>query len=454
MKIKDRLSIQFTLLVFVILIFFSFLVYYFSNSSQKSEFRKNLFDMAKNTAILLIDVEEVDSTLLNKIHKTTKSLDKEEITIYDSSGALIYSNQVQYLSGYKIAKIPENPGQEYFSIKEKDGIMYLYQAKGQTYQVYVLAYDTFKVENQSRLLKILFWSIISSILLSISVSYFFSRMAILPISKIVTEIKNINLSRLSKRLDEGKKKDEIEQLSINFNQMLSVLETAFKSQEEFISNASHELRTPLAIMIARSEYILSRDRNNLEYKQQMSELKVNLRNLNNLLNSLLELAHVNKENNTSISKIRIDEVIFNSIREVKQKHAGRKIIPRIEYSEDENDLLINGNPGFLEIAFKNLIENACKFSNGDVEVEISNINKNQIIRIIDHGIGIPENEIDNIFKPFSRATNANYYGGFGIGLSIVKKILDLHNAEIRIKSIQNKGTVFQIEFTKESFNSL
>jgi signal transduction histidine kinase len=177
-------------------------------------------------------------------------------------------------------------------------------------------------------------------------------MAITPVSKIVNEIKDINLSKLSKRLDEGNKKNEIEQLAVNFNQMLSDLEVAFKSQEEFVSNASHELRSPLAIMIARSEYILSRDRSNEEYKQQMSELKINLRNLNNLLNSLLELAHINRENSIVFTKIWIDEVIFNTVRDVKQKYPGRKIIPKVEYSDDECDLLINGNQGFLEIALK------------------------------------------------------------------------------------------------------
>lgn len=447
MNIKNKLSIQFSLLVFVILVFFSFLVYYFSNSSQKSEFKNNLLDMARNTAILLIDVEEVDSTLLNKIHKTTKSLDQEEIAIYNSGKSLIYNNQIDYLSDYMISNNLDSSNPVYFSINEKDGIMYNHFAKGQVYHVYVLAFDAFKAANQSRLLKILFWSIISSLFLSVSVSYFFSQMAIKPISKIVSDIKEINLFKLSKRLDEGKGKDEIEQLSVTFNKMLSDLELSFKSQEEFISNASHELRTPLAIMIARSEYILSRERTVMEYKQQMTELKENLRNMNALLNSLLELAHINRENVIKFSKVRIDEIIFNAIHSVKQKYSSRKIIPRINYSENENDLIIEGNQGFLEIAFKNLIENACKFSKGDVEVEILNIADRLEITVTDFGIGIPAEDTDRIFKPFNRATNASYFGGYGIGLTIVKKIFDVHNARIGINSIPHEYTSFKIQFS-------
>jgi len=245
-------------------------------------------------------------------------------------------------------------------------------------------------------------------------------------------------------LDEGKRQDEIEQLAITFNQMLSDLELVFRSQEEFVSNASHELRTPLAIMIAESDYIIGRKRSPEEYEVHIARLTEDLRKLNLLINSLLELAQLNRDKNISKSAIRIDELVFNVIHSVKLKYPGRKILPRIEYSDNENDFVIEGNPGLLEIAFKNLVENACKFSNDEVEVEILKAGKGVVVRITDSGVGIPENEIGNIFKPFNRATNAKFIGGFGIGLSIVAKIMELHGAEIKVASALNKGTCFEL----------
>jgi signal transduction histidine kinase len=249
-------------------------------------------------------------------------------------------------------------------------------------------------------------------------------------------------------LDEGKRKDEIEQLAITFNQMLSDLEMVFKSQNEFVSNASHELRTPFAIMIAESDYILRHERNPEEYIKHISGLTNDLRKLNQLLNSLLELAQINRDNIISKTDLRIDELIFSTIQSVKTKYPGRKILPKVEYSENEDDLLISGNPGLLEIALKNLIDNACKFSNDDVDVKISTTGNNILVNIIDHGIGIPENEIDNIFKPFKRGSNVKYISGFGIGLSIVAKIIELHGAKINVKSSDNEDTSFDIVFKK------
>jgi two-component system sensor histidine kinase ArlS len=113
-------------------------------------------------------------------------------------------------------------------------------------------------------------------------------------------------------------------------------------------------------------------------------------------------------------------------------------------------LLIKGNSGLLEIALKNLIDNACKFSTDDIEIKISVSARFLIVNISDHGIGIPSNETDNIFKPFRRATNSKFIGGFGIGLSIVAKIIELHKAEIQISSIENKGTMITLQFIKHS----
>ncbi len=104
-----------------------------------------------------------------------------------------------------------------------------------------------------------------------------------------------------------------------------------------------------------------------------------------------------------------------------RKYPERKIIPKIQYPENENDLLINGNAGLLTIAFRNLIENACKFSNTDVNVEFRILEKNIKIIISDKGIGIPAGELDSIYMPFKRASNVKFKGGFGVGLSTGKK---------------------------------
>ncbi len=448
MNIKIRLSFQFTLIIAGILLFFSVLVYYFSYTSQLAKFRQNLFDSAKNTATLLIDVAEVDSSLLQKIQQSTISWEKEELAITDSAFNLIYGNNIQYLSDNASLVNYTSDGVSYFSIADKNGVFYKHIYNNHSYYVYALAFDKSRAENLLQLRKILLWGIIFSVWLSVLLSYLFSKKALKPISRIIKNVKEINSLKLSNRLDEGKGKDEIEQLAITFNEMLSDLEVAFKNQEDFVSNASHELRTPLTVMIGESDYFLRRERKQEEYIDHISGIVSDLKRLNALLNSLLELAQINRDKSIVFTNVRIDEIVYNAIYQVKTKYQGRKIIPKIHYPESGNELLVNGNSGMLEITFKNLLDNACKFSNEDVGVEFVITDKFIIIVISDKGIGIPSNEIDSIYKPFKRASNVKYIGGFGIGLSLVLKIQELHDVKLNVISSENEGTRIELRFKR------
>lgn len=450
MNIKTRLSFQFTLIVAGILLFFSMLVYYFSYSSQLSKFRQNLLYSAKNTATLLINVAEVDSSLLQKIQQSTISHEIEELAITDSAFKLIYKNNIQFLANNETLENYASGDLNHFSISGKDGVYYKHIYDKRIYNVYIMAFDKSRKENLSGLRRILFWSILFSVWLSILLSYLFSKKAIKPISKIIKEVKDINSLKLSNRLDEGNKKDELAQLAITFNEMLSNLEVAFKNQEDFVSNASHELRTPLTVMIGETDYFLSRERSKEECTKRISGLVADLRKLNLLINNLLELAQFNKNTEIVFSDVRIDEIVFSAIHEIRYKYHGRKIVPKIIYPESESELLIKGNSGMLEIAFKNLLDNACKFSNDDIIVGFV-ITDNYInIIVADKGIGIPANELESIYKPFSRASNVKYIGGFGIGLALVSKIMELHKAVIKIESNLNEGTRFEILFRRNT----
>jgi signal transduction histidine kinase len=448
MKIKTKLSLQFTVIAAGILLFFSLLVYYFSYTSQVGKFRENLYERARNNAILLINVSEVDSSLLKKIHQSTVSLEKEEIAMTDSAFNPVYTNNVNYLSNKAMRAYANKTGVSFFSISEKDGVFFRHYFRNRSFNVFELAFDRSRHENLTELREILLWSILFSIWLSVATAYFFSNRAIKPISDIIKSVKGINSEKLGSRLDEGNGKDEIASLAITFNDMLKNLEIAFRNQEDFVSNASHELRTPLSVMIAEGDYFLTHDIGKEEYAKYVESLIGDLKKINSMLTSLLELAQVNKDVNIMFSRVRIDEALFNSIRQVKINFPERKIIPRIRYPESDEDLMVKGNSGLLEIAFRNIIDNSCKFSDGDIDVEFSFTAQNVTIIISDKGIGIPARELENIFQPFSRASNAKYIGGFGIGLSLVTKIMELHGVVQEVESTENQGTRFKFTFRK------
>lgn len=448
MNIKLRLALQFTLIVAAILLFFSALVYYFSYSSQLSKFRQNLLERATNTATLLINVAEVDSSLLFKIHESTTSWEEEELVLTDSAFNVIYNYKSEYLRNRGALIYNRSGDRNFFSIRGKDGVFYRHDFNNRSYYVYLLAKDSSRFENLGELRKILYWSISFSLALSVLFSYFFARRAIRPISDIIRTVKEINSLKLNNRLDEGNKKDEIAQLAVTFNEMLSDLEIAFRNQKDFVSNASHELRTPLSVMIGESDYFLSRKRQVEEYEKHLAGLVGDLKNINSLVNSLLELAQLNRDQDLSFAGLRIDEVVFAAILQVKEKYIDRKIIPRINYPESGNELMIMGNERLLEIAFVNIIDNACKFSDKDVVIEFKiNIESIRII-ISDEGIGIPDDEIKKIGMPFQRASNVKFIGGYGIGLSLVSRIIEIHHAHLSVFSRLNEGTRFELLFKR------
>ncbi|HEX2920854.1 MAG TPA: HAMP domain-containing sensor histidine kinase [Bacteroidales bacterium] len=449
MKIKIRLALQFTLIVAGILLSFSVFAYYFSFSSQQSKFRQSLLERATSTATLLIDVAEVDSSLLMRIQESTTTWENEEFVLTDSAFNVIYSFNSDYLSdrGALIYNHSKG-GHKYFYTEGKDGVSYLYHSENKVYYAFLMATDKSRVANLKELREILLWSILFSLSLSVLFSYLFAGRAIRPIADIIRTVKEINSLKLNKRLDEGNKKDEIAQLAVTFNEMLSELEVAFRNQEDFVSNASHELRTPLTVMIGESDYFVSHRRSADEYEEHVKGLVNDLKNLNSLINSLLELAQINRERIFDLPVVRIDEVVFTAIRKVKEKYIDRKILPRINYPESGSELFVNGNEGLLEIAFINIIDNACKFSDHDVLIDFNICNSNVSVIIKDEGRGIPNDEIETIREPFKRASNAKFIGGYGIGLSLVYRIIEIHEAKLNIFSKINEGTSFELTFKR------
>ena len=449
MNIKTRLSLHFTLLVAGILFFLSTLIYYLSYTSQRDRFRSNLLYRAKNSATLLVNFREIDGTLLRELHQATLRYDDEEIVITDTAFNVIYSFNNILLNDSVVKSHSDSESHRFFHIKGKDGIHLLHRFNNQSYLVSLMASDNLGKEYLSDLRKAFLWSIFFSLLLSVLASYLFSRIAVQPLSQIIKKIRGVHPTRLSDRINVGGRKDEIGQLAFSFNEMLSNIEDAFKKQEEFVSNASHELRTPLAVMVAEADYLLNKPRSNEEYQNYIKDTVAELRKLNSLLYTLLELAQINRDNAIQLTGVRIDEIIYHAVYQVKIKNQGRKILTKIQYPENENDLVVKGNPGLLEIVFINLLDNACKFSTDEILTEISITDKDICVKISDKGIGIPVSEVEHIFKPFNRATNARLKSGFGIGLYIVYTIVKLHSADIKVTSIENEGTRFELIFNRD-----
>lgn len=270
----------------------------------------------------------------------------------------------------------------------------------------------------------------------------------LPIENILLELKQINARDLSARLKSNKNKDEINQLVEEVNNLLKRLELSFEKISQFSSDASHELKTPLTIIRGEIEIALRKERSIDEYKGVLNTSLDEIIIIEKTINDLLFLAKNEKDILIDNQEdIYFDEIIDESINEVKSFAKLNQI--EINFIL-EDTIEYKGYSNLLKIALKNVLKNAIQFSHKNSQIIVKSYKKENFfeISVQDFGIGIAENEQNKIFEKFYRtdkSRNKNS-GGTGLGMSILKKIIDIHKGKINIHSKEDKGTTITISF--------
>lgn len=453
MEIRRKLSYQFILIVALILLL-SFISIYISVSSfRKETFYARLESRALSVAQLLIDVDEINAELLRKIEKSSSSgLPYEQISIFDYHNELIYTSDEKNGIIFDTAQINEVRLKNELRIKERNFeiLGLFYKSKYDRFVVFIGARDVFGLEKLSNLRLILLIVFFISLIIVLFAGLFYSDRALSPIIKVMGQVDKIGVSNLNQRVDEGNGKDEIARLASTFNEMLERIESAFKVQKNFISNASHELRTPLTIITGQLEIVLLNEREPQEYKTVIQSVLEDIRNLNKISDRLLMLAQTSSEvAKINFSAVRVDDLLWLVTNEiVKRKPAYKVSITLNEDLDDENMLTISGNEQLLKTAFSNLIENACKYSPAEKKVVVALKNDSESLQISfkDNGIGIPDEDIEMIFQPFYRGRNSLEYSGSGIGLSLAERIVKIHSGQLKVNSKMGEGSEFILIF--------
>ncbi len=449
MNIRNKLLIQFSLFVITLLGFFSLGILLLSSSYRKTDYYTRLQDKANTTAQLLLNVAEVDNELLKIIDKNTQALYQERIFVFNDKDDLLYYNPPEAIpiNNKLLLNQVRKEKNVRFNDKEREVLGLLYHYKGADYVIIISAFDKYGLSKITNLKIILLVGFISCVLATLILGYIFAGRALAPISKVISQVKNISVTNLNQRVDEGNKKDEIAQLAITFNQMLQRLEDGFILQREFVSNAAHELRTPFTVLLTEVDYTLMQERDREYYKEVLTSLSREIKKLSKLSNGLLDLARISFDKSTFNQKtIRIDELIVETCTAIMTANSDYNIKLNFDaLPENEKQLNIFGNELLLSIAFTNIIDNACKFSSfKTVQIDLLHENTDLIIRFSDNGIGIPEEDLQKIFQPFYRGKNSHFISGYGIGLALTLKIINLHNGHIQVKSVLNQGSEFNV----------
>lgn len=288
--------------------------------------------------------------------------------------------------------------------------------------------------------------------LSFAGGYIIAGQMLKPIQKLNLATRKISAKNLGRQIEHEDTGDEISELIDNFNKMITRLDISFTAQKEFVENASHELKTPLAIIQTNLESALTDPK--ISHHSSSSLIKTSLKStdfMNKLIEDLLLLALL--ENQIHKTTAAISDVVQNSVEYLKPLASKQKIKLDLKIRPSARKIAIQVNTELLQRAFMNVIENAIKYSSKGKTVNIKvKARKNNIyIEVQDHGIGIPGKEKDKIFERFYRTdkSRSRKTGGSGLGLAITKKIINLHNGTIKLKTgkktnTTSKGTTFII----------
>ncbi|MGV7930447.1 MAG: sensor histidine kinase [Spirochaetota bacterium] len=287
--------------------------------------------------------------------------------------------------------------------------------------------------------------------------YVFVRRSLHPVREIVKIARRITAEDLSLRLRPTSGRDAVAELIDTLNDMIARLERSFTQAKQFTDDVSHELRTPLTIMKGEIEVAMRQARSGDEYRSTLGSVLEEVEKLERIVADLLFLSRMDAGRiNPRFKRIDLDGVLLETCEETGLLAREKSIAMQFGAFVP---VVVNGDEGLLKRLFFNILANAVQHTAPGGEVTISCIEApdspgTALVAISDNGPGIPAESITRIFDRFYRVDTSRSHatGGVGLGLAIVRKVIELHGGEIRVESEPGKGTVFFI-YLPETHNN-
>lgn len=443
------MSLQFTFLFAVLLFILLAGIYSLVERNRRINFYEKLDDRAMTVAQFYLAEDNLsEEGFMAVLKKYPRSLNQEVIRIYNRRFEPVFIREDSLRWSKEILQRAVTEKKLHFTWQGQQASAIYYVDNSGDFIIIATALDAAGMESVRQLGWIMLVAFLVSLLITYMLGRIFSRMALTPINRVIANVKIIRATSLDSRLQvSSRKHDEIDELCVTINNLLEHLEQSFESQRAFIANASHELRTPIAAIMGEAEIALLQNRDTEEYKVTLQNVVEDSARLTSLINSLLELAQANMDNN-DLQLICMNELLWEVVDE--WSNGGKYPVKLIfSFGTDVTKVTMPGNRHLLFLALGNVVKNAIKFSNGAaVHCELNYTGNQIIILIKDQGIGIPADEKDKIFRPFYRSANAIRFDGFGIGLSLTEKIIRLHNGTIEVQSEPGVGTTFRFVFPR------
>lgn len=442
-SIKTRITMWYTGLMLVLIAIVLTLVGALS-------YQLSIDNVEKNVTLRVTQISEKMSKRQRDVFRSVENREEfKNVSIYTSDG--------QYIAGEYIYDAA--------NIKFREGRARRESVDGKEYIVYDVLTHTAPGEHTG------FWirgaeSVNSTVLLGRSAvvvtlviipiillltafgGYYITGKAFVPINEIIKTANKIAAENDIKqriRTESEAKPDEIYELSVTLNRMLDKIESLILQEKQFTSDASHELRTPISVILAESEYLLDIVQNDKE-RELAQNIVDKARQMSKLVTRLLLLARIDR-NSQKINKERINlGAVADIAVDMMRKEAEEKGT-ELFVTVDEN-VIAEADEALIISAVTNLIANAIKYGkeSGYVGVAVSRTELGTEITVSDNGSGISAEHIDKIWDRFYRVDDVrnDNDAGYGLGLALVKSIVELHGGTVFVRSNPGEGTQFGI----------
>ena len=269
---------------------------------------------------------------------------------------------------------------------------------------------------------------------------------LIPIKNITKISQQISIENFSHTIDVAQNDEyELKELVNSFNDMIKRLQDGVENLDRFNSDVSHELKTPLTIIKGEIDIALKKQRESQYYIKSLNSIKDEITNIQSIVDNLLLLTKYSKENiSQTFVKFDLDSILLQAVSSYNDIANQKNIKIVVEKFEPVEYI---GNTQLFYTIFSNLLDNSIKYSSSNTTIKISLYKQDKIyFTVEDQGIGIAKNQIDKITEKFYRVDESRNKAikGFGLGLSIVKNSVELHNGTLKIQSKVNKGTIISI----------
>lgn len=265
-----------------------------------------------------------------------------------------------------------------------------------------------------------------------------------PLRHFSAALEKISHRNLEERIETGCQALELQRLAAKFNALLERLHQAFAAEKNLLGNAAHELKTPLAVIRAECDIALQKPRNAEEHRESLQEIRSVSEAILDQVNGLLTLARLDSGmlDASAFQPVSLEDCIADAARLAEPLAKKKNVL--LNTSLNGGDLMMLGDKETLTEAVLNVIENAVKYNHpgGFVAVELHRREDRAEIVVSDTGIGISEEDKERIFDRFYRSASARSTDGSGLGLSIVKAVMQAHQGDIRAEEQSGGGSRF------------